>query len=38
MDEWGWEHLQPWLNLRLKFPVGALFCVTSLWPGVTARS
>src|ERR671932_2025178 len=27
MDEWGWEHLQPWLDLRLKFPVGALFCV-----------
>ena len=27
MDEWAWEHLQPWLDLRLKFPVGALFCV-----------
>src|SRR5919206_5357615 len=26
MDEWGWEHLQPWLDLRLTFPVGALFC------------
>jgi site-specific recombinase XerC len=27
MDEWGWEHLQPWLDLRLDLPVGALFCV-----------
>src|SRR5919205_4099877 len=27
MDEWGWEHLQPWLDLRLELPVGALFCV-----------
>jgi site-specific recombinase XerD len=27
MDEWGWEHLQPWLDLRLTLPVGALFCV-----------
>ena len=27
MDEWGWEHLQPWLDPRLELPVGALFCV-----------
>ena len=27
MDEWGWEHLQPWLDLRPTLPVGALFCV-----------
>ena len=27
MDEWAWEQLQPCLDLRLKFPVGALFCV-----------
>jgi integrase len=20
MDEWGWEHLQPWLDLRLELP------------------
>jgi integrase len=20
MDEWAWEHLQPWLDLRLSFP------------------
>src|SRR5919199_1217957 len=27
MDEWAWEHLQPWLDLRPTLPVGALFCV-----------
>jgi site-specific recombinase XerD len=27
MDEWGWEHLRPWLELRRELPVGALFCV-----------
>jgi integrase len=27
MDEWGWEQLQPWLDLRLELPVGPLFCV-----------
>jgi site-specific recombinase XerD len=27
MDEWGWEQLQPWLELRLELPVGPLFCV-----------
>ena len=24
MDEWGWEHLRPWLNARAEFPVGPL--------------
>jgi site-specific recombinase XerC len=27
MDQWGWEHLGPWLSLRVELPVGALFCV-----------
>jgi integrase len=27
MDEWGWEHLQPRLDLRLELPIGSLFCV-----------
>ncbi|HEY6779111.1 MAG TPA: site-specific integrase [Thermoleophilaceae bacterium] len=27
MDPWGWEHLRPWLELRLRLPVGPLLCV-----------
>jgi site-specific recombinase XerD len=27
MDRWGWEQLDPWLELRATLPVGALFCV-----------
>jgi integrase/recombinase XerD len=27
MDRWGFEHLEPWLQLRSRLPVGALFCV-----------
>src|SRR4051812_23800721 len=27
MDEWAWEQLQPWLDLRLELPIGPLFCV-----------
>src|SRR3954470_8348101 len=27
MDEWGWEHLQRWIDLRLELPIGQLFCV-----------
>jgi integrase len=27
MDRWAWEHLDPWLELRISLPVGALFCV-----------
>jgi integrase len=27
MDEWGWEQLQPWLELRRELPVGPLLCV-----------
>jgi site-specific recombinase XerD len=29
MDEWGWEHLAPWLSQRPPMPVGALFCVVA---------
>jgi site-specific recombinase XerD len=27
MDQWGWEHLHPWITLRAQMPVGPLFCV-----------
>src|ERR1700712_509000 len=27
MDEWAWEHLQPWLDARTELPVGPLFCI-----------
>ena len=27
MDSWGWEQLEPWQRLRVRFPVGPLFCV-----------
>lgn len=27
MDEWGWEQLDPWLQERREYPVGALFPV-----------
>jgi integrase len=27
MDRWGWTQLGPWLELRTRLPVGALFCV-----------
>ena len=27
MDRWAWTHLDPWLTLRQKLPVGRLFCV-----------
>ena len=27
MDSWGWEQLEPWQQLRVRFPVGPLFCV-----------
>ena len=29
MDTWGWEQLDPWLDMRRELPVGPLFCVTS---------
>jgi integrase len=27
MDDWAWEQLRTWLETRLSFPVGPLFCV-----------
>jgi hypothetical protein len=27
MDRWGWDQLQPWLEIRARLPVGALLCV-----------
>jgi site-specific recombinase XerC len=27
MDTWGWDHLRPWLELRIAMPVGPLLCV-----------
>ena len=27
MDDWGWEHVTPWLELRQSLPYGPLFCV-----------
>jgi site-specific recombinase XerD len=27
MDGWGWQQLDPWLQLREQLPVGALFCI-----------
>jgi site-specific recombinase XerD len=29
MDEWAWEQLRPWLETRVLFPIGPLFCVVS---------
>ena len=29
MDDWGWQELQPWLDLRIELPLGPLFCVIS---------
>jgi site-specific recombinase XerC len=27
MDAWGWEELEPWLDIRRELPVGPLLCV-----------
>jgi integrase len=27
MDDWAWEHLEPWQHVRANLPVGPLFCV-----------
>ena len=27
MDAWGWEQLQPWIDMRRELPVGPLLCV-----------
>ncbi len=44
MDDWGWEHLRPWIERRLEFPVGPLFCVINgptagrPWSAAAARA
>ena len=44
MDEWAWEQLQPWLEVRLTLPVGPLFCVVNgptrgrHWSSAAARA
>ena len=43
MDEWGWEHLRPWLNARAELPVGPQFCIIDgptrgrPWSGAAVR-
>jgi site-specific recombinase XerD len=27
MDEWAWEHIEPWRRFRIELPVGPFFCV-----------
>jgi site-specific recombinase XerD len=29
MDDWAWEQLRPWLEIRVALPIGPLFCVLS---------
>jgi site-specific recombinase XerD len=44
MDSWGWEQLDPWLELRVAMPVGALLCVVGgptagrPWSATAARA
>jgi integrase len=44
MDAWGWQELQPWLELRLQLPVGPLLCVINgptrgrQWSSAAARA
>jgi site-specific recombinase XerD len=44
MDPWGWEELQPWLEMRVELPVGPLFCVINRptrgrhWSNAAARA
>jgi len=44
MDTWGWQQLQPWLDRRLEFPVGPLFCIVTgatrgrHWANAAARA
>jgi site-specific recombinase XerD len=44
IDERGWEELRPWLELRVKLPVGPLFCVINgptrgrHWASAAARA
>jgi site-specific recombinase XerD len=44
MDDWAWEQLAPWLDVRVELPVGPLFCVVNAptrgrpWSAAAARS
>jgi integrase len=44
MDEWAWEHLQHWIDIRIELPVGPLFCVINgptrgrSWASAAARA
>jgi integrase len=44
MATWGWDQLQPWLELRVGLPVGPLFCVLNgrtrgrQWSSAAARA
>jgi site-specific recombinase XerD len=44
MDAWGWDELQPWLEMRLELPVGLLLCVINgltrgrHWSSAAARA
>ena len=44
MDDWAWEQLVPWLQARVKLPVGPLFCVVNgptrgrPWSAAAART
>jgi site-specific recombinase XerC len=29
MDDWAWEQLRPWLDIRVSLPISPLFCVIS---------
>ena len=30
MNDWAWEQLAPWLDVRVELPVGPLFCVVTV--------
>ena len=44
MDRWAWQHLYPWLEIRVELPVGALVCVLNgpthgrPWSAAAARA
>jgi site-specific recombinase XerD len=44
IDDWAWEQLEPWLQARVKLPVGPLFCVVTgathgrPWAAAAART
>jgi site-specific recombinase XerD len=44
MDDWAWERLAPWLDVRVELPVGPLFCIVNgptrgrPWSAAAART